>query len=139
MCGETVWPGEGSSVARLVTSAHGPEALDARELLVYPDARSAARVITRARAATAACERIQNQVWTALEEDTGYDSVTVGLSYTDGLGASLFQWTRVGSAVLLVHRYGEGTRRSLPDMGRSATELSRTLAPELCPFTLDGC
>ena len=50
------------------------------------------------------CRAVDSQVWTPLEEETGWDSVTMGLSHDDGLGSSVFQFTRVGSAVHLHRR-----------------------------------
>jgi hypothetical protein len=132
MCGRVVWPVEqGGATRRLAASASGPEWFDGRELRVYEDPDTAARVLEPARDAVARCRTFDNQVWTPLEEDTGHESVTMGLSYSDGLGSSVFQLTRVGSAVLVVTTYGEGSIASLPAQAAGLTATTRQVAAQL--------
>jgi hypothetical protein len=141
MCGREVWPSAASAgdVARLVTSALGPEYADRRELLVHADAEQAVAAMGAIRRAAAECRRHDNQVWTVLDRETGYDTVTMGLTYDDGLGSAVFQVTRVGSARLMVQTYGEG---SLASLGADADEVSGTteqILPAMCVFTKTGC
>lgn len=138
LCGLVVWP-DPDSQDRLVTRVDGPEYRDARELLVFADSEAALNVMAPIRQAAKDCRGLDNQVWTPLEESTGWDSVTVGLSYDDGLGGSVFQFTRVGSAVLFVTSYGEGSLESLPDQGAAATDVTDAIAPAMCVFTQAGC
>jgi hypothetical protein len=65
--------------------------------------------------------------------------VTVGLTYSDGLGSSVFQVTRVGSARLLVGTYGEGSRASLDEQADGVTETTERILPAMCAFTKTGC
>lgn len=141
MCGRVVWPidGTASGTRRLVTGAHGPEYVDGRELIVHADAEVAANAMAAIRQAATACRGVDNQVWTVLARDTGYDTVTMGLTYRDGLGSSVFQVTRVGSARLMVHTYGEGSLESLPDQADEVTETTEKIVPAMCAFTKTGC
>ena len=74
---------------RLVTGALGPEYFDGRELIVHADAEVAANAMAAIRQAAQDCRSFDNQVWTVLDRDTGYDTVTMGLTYDDGLGSSV--------------------------------------------------
>lgn len=141
MCGQVVWPigGTAGGTRRLVTGAHGPEYVDGRELLVHADAEVAANAMAAIRRAAKDCRSVENQVWTQLDRDTGYDTVTVGLTYADGLGSSVFQVTRVGSARLMVHTYGEGSLESLPDQADGVTATTEKIVPAMCVFTKTGC
>lgn len=140
VCGEDVWPPSASAgaIERLVATSRGPEFFEGRELIVHTDSEVAEAVLARVRAAQG-CGRFDNQVWTAFGSDTGHDSLTLGLSWSDGLGSSVFQWTRVGSAVLLVATYGEGSIDSLPAKARGVTSTTRELARAMCAFTVAGC
>jgi hypothetical protein len=142
MCGRVVWPAGDSSggpVARLVTGAVGPEYADRRELLVHADAEQALAAMAAIRRAAEECRSFDNQVWTVLDEDTGHDTVTMGLTYSDGLGSSVFQVTRVGSARLMVQTYGEGSLASLDDDADQVTETTGKIVPAMCVFTKTGC
>ncbi len=138
MCGRVVWPGAAGR-DRLVTHVEGPEFSDARELVVFADSDAALGAMAPVRKAARECRGTGNQVWTPLEEETGWDSVTMGLSYDDGLGSSVFQLTRVGSAVLVVTTSGEGSLQSLPDQGADVTDDTAAIAPAMCAFTAAGC
>ena len=139
VCGSTVWPA-GAAVARLATNAHGPEHVDARELVVLPDADVASTVLPQVRGVVQACtDAPAHQVWTVHDVDTGHDSVTFSLTWDDGPGASVFQLTRVGSGLLLTHVYGEGMLDTLGPTLRDRTALTRAVAPAMCAFTADGC
>lgn len=141
MCGGLVWPfgDTPGGTNRLVTSATGPEYLDARELVVHADAELALRSMEAMRVAAAMCRRDDQQVWTVLDRDTGHETVTMGLTYRDGLGSSVFQVTRVGSARLMVHTYGEGSLESLPDQADDVTRTTEKILPAMCVFTKTGC
>ncbi|GAA1925669.1 hypothetical protein [Nocardioides hwasunensis] len=143
MCGRVVWPHargvEVGPTERLVTSALGPEYFDARELIVHEDADAAVEGMAALRQAAEECRSLDNQVWTDLERDTGYDTVTMGLTYDDGLGSSVFQVTRVGSARLMVQTYGEGSLASLGSQADGVTETTGQIVSAMCAFTKTGC
>ena len=141
MCGRSVWPlgSPDGDTRHLHASVVGPEHYDGRELVVHADAGAAVEAMGAVRRAAQECRRSGNQVWTVLDRDTGHDTVTIGLTYDDGLGSSVFQVTRVGSARLMVHTYGEGTLASL---GRQADEVTGTtnqIVQSMCAFTKTGC
>lgn len=141
MCGREVWPlgGTAGGTRRLVTGAHGPEYFDGRELMVHADAEVASNVMAVFRQAAADCRSFDNQVWTVLDRDTGYDTVTVGLTYDDGLGSSVFQVTRVGAARLMVQTYREGSLASLDEQADGVTATTGKIVPAMCVFTKTGC
>lgn len=141
ICGRVVWPLEGAAggTDRLVTHVEGPEYYDGRELIAYADSEVALNAMAPIRRAAQDCRDIDERVWTPLEADTGYDSVTMGLTYTEGLGSSVFQFTRVGSAILLVTTYGEGSLESLPRQAREVTGITEQIAPAMCAFSETGC
>ena len=141
MCGRVVWPIDGTAggTRRLATGVLGPEYFDGRELIVHPDAEVASSAMAAIRRAARVCRASDNQVWTVLDHDTGYDTVTMGLSYSDGLGSSVFQATRVGSARLMVSTYGEGSIDSLDAQADAVTATTRQIVAAMCVFTRTGC
>lgn len=141
MCGQVVWPQRETpgGIRRLVTSALAPEDYEWRELFVHAGADAAGSAMDVLRQATEECRGAGNLVWTVLERDTGHDTVTVGLTYSDGLGSSVFQVTRVGSARLLVATYGEGSLASLDEQADGVTGTTEEILPAMCVFTRTGC
>lgn len=141
MCGRVVWPIDGTAggTRRLATGALGPEYFDGRELLVHADAEVASNAMAAVRQAAQDCRTFDHQVWTVLDHDTGHDTVTMGLSYSDGLGSSVFQVTRVGSARLMVQTYGEGSIESLAATADDVTATTRQIVTAMCAFTRTGC
>ncbi len=141
MCGRVVWPlgDPAGGTQRLVTGALGPEHFDGRELVVHADAEAADNAMAAIRRAARDCSSAGNQVWTELERDTGHDTVTMGLTYSDGLGSSVFQATRVGSARLMVSTYGEGSLASLDEQADQVTGTTGKIVPAMCVFTNTGC
>jgi hypothetical protein len=140
MCGRDIWPAAGSTGTRhLYSAVLGPEYYDGRELVVHGDADAAVAAMSGVRRASRDCRRSANQVWTVLARDTGYDTVTLGLTYDDGLGSSVYQVTRVGSAQLMVQTYGEGTLASLDRQADEVTATTSQIVQAMCVFTKTGC
>lgn len=140
MCGRDVWPAaDAASTRHLYSFVLGPEYYDGRELVVHADAGAAVEAMTEVRRAARDCRRSGNQVWTVLPRDTGYDTVTMGLTYADGLGSSVFQVTRVGSARLMVQTYGEGSLASLDRQADEVTGTTKQIVQSMCAFTKTGC
>jgi len=141
MCGTVVWPQPETSggLRRLVAGVSGPEYHEWRELVVHDDAAHAEAPMAELRRVATECDDQRNLVWTILDRDTGHDTVTVGLTYSDGLGSSVFQVTRVGSARLLVGTYGEGSLASLDEQADGVTETTEQIVPAMCAFTKTGC
>jgi hypothetical protein len=141
MCGRVVWPQRETpgGLRRLVASALAPEDHEWRELFVHAGPEQATSTMDVLRQAAAECRTSRNLVWTVLERDTGHDTVTVGLTYTDGLGSSVLQVARVGSARLMVATYGEGSLASLDGQADEVTRTSQKILPAMCVFTKTGC
>ncbi|KQV65023.1 hypothetical protein ASC64_15130 [Nocardioides sp. Root122] len=141
MCGRVVWPQPETSggLRRLVAGVSGPEYHEWRELFVHDDAALAEAPMAVLRRVATECDHERNLVWTVLDRDTGHDTVTVGLTYADGLGSSVFQVTRVGSARLLVGTYGEGSLASLDEQADGVTGTTEQIVPAMCAFTKTGC
>ena len=142
LCGSPVWPSGGS--ARLAATATGPELRDSRELVLYDTADEAVEVVTGLRDAVSACpdqevEGGSTQVITSLPGDTGYDTVTFAVTYTEGLGGGVYQFTRVGRAVLATYDGGEWGPDSIASGAATATKLTGRITPAMCTFTDAGC
>ena len=139
--GDVVWPIDGTAggTRRLATGVLGPEYFDGRELLVHADAEVATDAMAAVRQAARDCRSSGPQVWTVLDRDTGYDTVTMGLTWTNGLGSSVYQVTRVGAARLMVHTYGEGSLESLQPQADGVTATTRLIVAAMCVFTRTGC
>ena len=144
LCGSTIWPAGGA--ARLAATATGPEFRDSRELVVYDSADTAVEVVAGVRKAVGECpgqpaEGDGVQVIEAEPGDTGYDSATFSITYGQALGGELFQFTRVGRAVLVTYTSGEWQRASAGAAAAAAdvTGRTRAITPTMCTFTAAGC
>ena len=140
MCGEQVWPSPGPApVQRLTSTVSGPEHFEGREVVLHPDEATAERAMAPFSEAAATCRRSGSEVWTPVDADTGGDSVTMGLTYSDGLGSSIVQVTRVGAALVLVTTYGEGSLGSLPSQAAGTTEDTHGITEQLCAAEPPAC
>ena len=147
-CDEVVWPEAG--VDRSAVTTTGPEFVESRELVELASADEAVAAMERIRSAIAACPTEINeldptsnpeQAWEVLPADTGYDSVTFSLTYTDGLpGGTIWQLTRVGRAILAVSTGGEYSGGdSASFAAERLTEITDRMTPAMCAFTEAGC
>ena len=136
LCGTSVWT---TSTGRLASTATGPEYADIRELRVYVTADEAAEQLTSLRDQLTGCHEDGPLRHAPIEADTGYDTVTWGDYYTDGLGGGPVQFTRVGRAVLGISLQGEFSEASLDGAAEPVTELTLQIAASMCRFTEDGC
>jgi hypothetical protein len=142
LCGTSIWTVE--PLERLASTATGPEYADSRELRVYPTADDAAKQVADVRSLVAGCPEEQVDgggilVHAPIDADTGYDSVTWGDTYTEGLGGGPVQVVRVGRAVLAVARGGEFAPETLPAGVAEVTDRTAAIAPAMCAFTETGC
>lgn len=157
ICGEPLIVQGSNITGRLVASSSGPEYLELRQIIAYADADAAAGQLTYLRDMLGHCEREpqgdngvgpSDRLWTTIDADTGYDTVTFGESSVltgtttpAGTGGRLYQMTRVGRAVFVTARDGEFTTDTL---ARDAsvnplTTVSTQWAGRLCSFTVAGC
>ena len=137
LCGSTAWPVTGRD--RLAVNVSGPEYGDDRTVQALDTPDQAVAVLQGLRDAVAACPTEGNAVYDVLARDTGYDSFTFGVSYTDGLGSGVWQATRVGRGLLVLSTHGEGNRDSLPSQADLLTATTEKITPAMCAFTEAGC
>jgi hypothetical protein len=142
VCGVSAWTDEPQ--ARLAVNATGPEYEDAREVRVLASADEAVAQMSALRAAVEGCPEEQLDgggalVRTTFDEDTGYETITFSSTYTEGLGGTVQQFVRVGSAILATSIYGEFGPEVDPSSVRERTDLAGRITPSMCVFTEAGC
>ncbi len=148
-CDQAVWPVDG--VDRLAVTETGPGYAESREVVEFAGADEAVAAMAAVRSAVSACPTEVNEfdptnspemAWTVEQADTGYeDSVTFAQTYVDGMpGGAIWQFTRVGRAILVTDVAGEyAAGRSVDLAVDQLTELTRTITPAMCEFTEEGC
>ncbi|WP_432476850.1 hypothetical protein [Nocardioides sp. GXQ0305] len=136
--GPAQWPGD--YVERLAASASGPELLDARELVTFPDDRAATAVLATIRDRVARCGDGDTR-WTVHESSgVGDESLTLSRTFELGLGGDVYQLTRVGNAILAVDLGGEWDLGSTVPAGiEDASATSADLVTAMCVFAVEGC
>lgn len=142
-CGSEGVPGR-TPVDLLDYELTGEEFTEWRELRTYPDAAAAQAGLDVLAEAAAGCgsETLGNGLdvtWQVHMAQTGYSSVTLSrLVGTEG--GFTWQYTRVGQAVFTVAWVGEGgSEASIRSTVDSLTAITKQVAPQMCPFTADGC
>lgn len=140
VCGSTAWPGPAEQrTDRRAVLASGPEYAEIRELVVFDTAEHAAAALEALRADVAGCPGTGQRVLTAHEVDTGRDAVTLGETYTEGLGGTAVQVVREGRAVLAVMDAGEFSPESLADFVPELTAETARVARQLDCVWGAGC
>jgi hypothetical protein len=148
VCGDQILDPGNLPTGRLVASSSGPEYLEVRQVVAYADADAAVRQMTYLRQLFDACPTEDavpddvggnTMVWDVFEPKPGYDTVAVGQALDQGLGGQVFQFTRVGRAILALSTSGELSRPGLRSAVEPLDQTSRELAPLLCSFTEAGC
>lgn len=137
LCGSSVWPVTG--VERLAVTVSGPEYRENRELVTFASSADLTAAMDALRSAADASCAPDGQVLTPYDERVGDDAVTFALTYTDGLGLDIYQFVRVGRALLATHRMTEGSLESAKQSVPDVTKAHKALVPDLCPFTERGC
>lgn len=148
-CGQTVWRVDG--VDRLAVTETGTGYAESREVVELAGADDAAAAMADLRSAVSACPTEVNEfdptnspemAWTMEPADTGYeDSVTFAQTYVDGMpGGAIWQFTRVGRAILVTFVGGEyAPGRSVTMAVDQLTQVTRSITPAMCEYTEDGC
>lgn len=136
-------------VERIATRATGPEFLDGRELLTFPDEVAAGSEVTAFRDAVVGCSPQRDpaagpeeptRVWTLHDLEAGEDSFAASLTLEEFLGSSVLHVVRVGNAVLVAQTDGEGELTStVPLILAEREPLIREIAREMCVFVEGDC
>ena len=67
------------------------------------------------------------------------DSVTFSITYREGLGGGVYQFARVGRALVGTFNGGEYSRDTRRPGAERVTGKTKALLPELCTWTEQGC
>ena len=156
ICGQPVLDPDTTPAGRLVGSSSGPEYHEYRQVTTYASATDAVSVMGRLRSLLAECPRqpadlgsgIETEaVWPSQDTDTGYDTVSLGLSFvqtgTDepapGWGETV-QVTRIGRALFITGTSGEFAVDDLTEAVKDLTPVTRQFVEGLaCFYTDQGC
>ena len=139
LCSSDIWPP--AHVDALSAWATGPEYSDRRDLLSFNSVDDAVAAVQGIRDDLQGCTRSEGQDVAVHQPDTGYDSVTFSTSCPAGGPPCLtmYQVTRVGSAVLLTSIYGEYSPGAATHVANVRTDITKNIATHLCVFTAAGC
>ena len=145
LCGASAWPVTG--VERLAVTSNVPQYRESRELVTFSRTEDVTAALDAIRAAVQACPTIpgakpaDDQVVTPLAEDLSAadDSVTFSVTYRTGLGGGVYQFARVGRALVGTFNGGEWSTDSAAQAAPSITGKTKALLPELCIWTEQGC
>lgn len=137
LCGATVWPVTG--VERLAVTVFGPEYRENRELVTFASSADLTAALDAIRSGAVESCAPEGRLLASYDERVGDDAVTLAMGYSEGLGLDVFQFVRVGRALLATHRAGEGLLDNAEQGVRDMTKANRGLVPDLCPFTERGC
>ena len=141
LCGTSVWTAE--PIERLASTVTGPEFADNREVRTYASAAEAVAEMSALRAALVTCPEEPNdggtEFHTTYDDTTGYETLTYSDTIDYGLGGVLYQFVRVGNAVLATSTYGEYGQEIDRGTVRERTALATRIVGSLCVFTQKGC
>jgi hypothetical protein len=146
LCATTAWP-PADGVDRLAVRVTGPEYVMVRELVTFGSASEATAALAGVRTALAACpeapasDPANDRTFTELEAEPGYeDAVTFGQIYREGTGGGVYQFIRVGNAVLATLAGGEYyLPPSLQAGADYLTEENLAVTDAMCLWTEAGC
>jgi hypothetical protein len=146
LCGASVWPAP-DTVERLAVTSTMPQYRESRELVTFASTADVMAALDRIRSAVQACPTVagdnptDDQVVTPLAADlpAADDSVTFSITYAQGLGGGVYQFARVGRALVGTYNGGEWSTDSAATAVTAITEKTGALLPDLCPWTTEGC
>jgi hypothetical protein len=143
-CGAGAWPADGTT-GRLAVQVSGPEYGMTRELVTFISADEASLTISALRDAVQACpvvpgdEPANDLTLRTVDVDSGYDDATFAVTYGEGLGGTVFQFVRVGHAVLATAHGGEYSPSTVAAGARELNRENQQLTPLMCEYTEEGC
>ena len=130
-------------VDSVAATTSGPEYGDTREVVLYPDEKSAAAVLEELTVAARDCPRESGSAGSALHEvrswDLGESGVVVVRTYTDSLGAEIMHFTRVGEALLAASTFGDYDPRNTEDGEAEEARHLRPIVSQLCVLYDASC
>ena len=141
-CGDS-WPPE-APVGRLALKQAGPEFAAWRELVTFESAHDAETVVAGLRAAVRECptlagDEAANLTFVSHDVDSGYDDATFSSTYRQGLGGVVYQFVRVGHAVLATAQAGEWSPETAETGAEDLNGENSQLTPLMCEYTEAGC
>ena len=143
-CGAAAWP-PAAPVGRLAVKVSGPEFGLWRELVTFETADEAVAVVADLRAAVEECPSVAGDdpatdlAFVAHDVDSGYDDATFSYTYAEGLGGAVYQFVRVGHAVLATAQYGEWSPETTADGAEQLNGENTQLTPLMCEYSEEGC
>jgi hypothetical protein len=143
-CGERAWP-PAVPVARLAVKVTGPEYGTWRELVTFETAGEAEAVVADLRSAVDECPVLESSevsgdlTFVAHDVDSGYDDATFSYTYAEGLGGSVYQFVRVGHAILATGHEGEFGPETVAQAAEDLNGENTQLTPLMCEYSDEGC
>jgi hypothetical protein len=143
-CGERAWP-PAEPVARLAVKVTGPEYATWRELVTFETAGAAEAVVADLRAAVEECPVLESSEvngdmsFVARDVDSGHDDVTFSYTFAEGLGGGVYQFVRVGHAILATGHEGELGPETAAQAAEELNGENTQLTPLMCEYTDEGC
>jgi hypothetical protein len=144
-CDTDVWPSSTPLEGRLALKVTGPEFAQWRELVTFPSADEAVAVLAAIREAVESCPEVSGDepandlTFVSHPVDSGYDDTTFSYTYREGLGGVVYQFVRVGHAVLATAQSGEWAPETTPEGARQLNGENSQLTPLMCEYTQAGC
>ncbi len=75
----------------------------------------------------------------AHDVESGYDDATFSYTYAEGLGGVVYQFVRVGHAVLATAQYGEWSPDTAATGAEELNGENTQLTPLMCEYADEGC
>jgi hypothetical protein len=144
-CGADLWPSPTPLNGRLALKVTGPEYAQWRELVTFPSADEAVAAVAGIRGAVEQCPAVSGDepandlTFVSHDVESGYDDATFSYTYREGLGGVVYQFVRVGHAVLATAQSGEWAPETTPEGARQLNGENTQLTPLMCEYTEAGC
>jgi hypothetical protein len=144
-CGTDMWPVPTPPEGRLALKVTGPEYAQWRELVTFPTADAAVAALAGISQAVEQCPAVSGDepandlAFVTHPVDSGYDDVTFSYTYSEGLGGVVYQFVRVGHAILATAQYGEWAPETVATGAEELNGENTQLTPLMCEYTQAGC
>ena len=149
LCGASAWPAT-DVVERLAVTSTMPQFRESRELVTFARTDDASAAIQRVEEGLQSCSVIPGDtaandklvdVQPVDDADLGGpdESVTLSITYREGLGGGIYQFVRVGRAVYGTFVEGEYSRDAAAQAAGELAGKTKAIVPEMCIWTVTGC